>query len=129
MARLGRRFPLPLRYAVRDAARHRTRTVPAVAAVAATVAGVVALAIGNTSDQAQAEADYRPMLPNGQGFVVINRPDADWSAAAAAVSRVADTARVGQVRGVVDRAEFAVHLPGRRWRRPTRRRRSRRRCS
>ena len=112
VARIGRRFPLPLRYAVRDAARHRTRTVPAVAAVAATVAGVVALAIGYTSDQAQAEADYRPMLSNGQGFVVINQPDADWSAAAAAVSRVADTARVGQVHGIVDRAAFGVHLPG-----------------
>ena len=43
VARLGRRLPLVPRYAVRDAARHRTRTVPAVAAVAATVAGVVAL--------------------------------------------------------------------------------------
>ena len=43
-----RRLPLSLRYAVRDAARHRTRTVPAVAAVAATVAGVVALGIANS---------------------------------------------------------------------------------
>jgi len=58
VARLGRRLPLPLRYAVRDAARHRTRTVPAVAAVAATVAGAVALSIANTSDQAQAKGDY-----------------------------------------------------------------------
>ena len=47
LARLSRRLPLTLRYAVRDAARHRTRTVPAVAAVAATVAGVVALGIAN----------------------------------------------------------------------------------
>ena len=53
------------RYAVRDAARHRTRTVPAVAAVAATVAGVVALAIGNTSDPAQAKAAYSPRWPWG----------------------------------------------------------------
>jgi putative ABC transport system permease protein len=69
VARLGRRFPLPLRYAVRDAARHRTRTVPAVAAVAATVAGVVALSIGNTSDQAQAKAEYTQVLPVGEGAV------------------------------------------------------------
>ena len=68
VARLGRGFPLPLRYAVRDAARHRTRTVPAVAAVAATVAGVVALSIGNTSDQAQAKAEYTPQLPIGAGL-------------------------------------------------------------
>jgi putative ABC transport system permease protein len=69
VARLGRRFPLPLRYAVRDAARHRTRTVPAIAAVAATVAGVVALSIANTSDQAQARADYTQELPKGDGYI------------------------------------------------------------
>lgn len=69
VARLGRRLPLPLRYAVRDAARHRTRTVPAVAAVAATVAGVVALSIGNTSDQAQAKAEYTAEYPLGTGVV------------------------------------------------------------
>ena len=62
-ARLGRRLPLPLRYAVRDAARHRTRTVPAVAAVAATVAGVVALSIANSSDQAQAQARLHAAPP------------------------------------------------------------------
>ena len=53
LARLARRLPLVVRYALRDASRHRTRTVPAVAAVAATVAGVVALGIGVTSDEAQ----------------------------------------------------------------------------
>lgn len=53
VARAGRWLPLPLRYAMRDAARHRTRTVPAVAAVAATVMGVVALGIGAASDEAQ----------------------------------------------------------------------------
>lgn len=69
VARLGRGLPLPLRYAVRDAARHRTRTVPAVAAVAATVAGAVALSIGNTSDQAQAKAEYSQVLAEGEGVV------------------------------------------------------------
>ena len=65
VARLGRGFPLPLRYAVRDAARHRTRTVPAVAAVAATVAGVVALSIANSSSPGQARAQYLPQIPPG----------------------------------------------------------------
>ena len=60
LARLARRLPLVARYAVRDAARHRTRTVPAVAAVAATVAGVVALGIANASDAAESEATYQP---------------------------------------------------------------------
>jgi putative ABC transport system permease protein len=77
VARLGRRFPLPLRYAVRDASRHRTRTVPAVAAVAATVAGVVALSIGNTSDQAQARAEYTQELPIGEASVS-QVPSREW---------------------------------------------------
>ena len=58
VARLARRLPLAMRYAVRDAARHRTRTVPAVAAVAATVAGVVALGIANSSDEAENRETY-----------------------------------------------------------------------
>ena len=61
LARLSRRLPLTLRYAVRDAARHRTRTVPAVAAVAATVAGVVALGIANTSDDAAERGRVHPV--------------------------------------------------------------------
>jgi putative ABC transport system permease protein len=72
VARLGRRFPLVLRYAVRDAARHRTRTVPAVAAVAATVAGVVALGIATTSDEAQNKANYEASQPMGTGTVNVS---------------------------------------------------------
>ncbi len=100
VARLGRRFPLPLRYAVRDAARHRTRTVPAVAAVAATVAGVVALSIGNTSDQAQAKAEYTPQLPQGYSTIAMNDGPADWSRVEAAVRRVAPSAHATRVLGV-----------------------------
>ena len=69
LARLGSRLPLTTRYAVRDAARHRTRTVPAVAAVAATVAGVVALGIAVTSDELQNEAGYQPQMAMGSGRV------------------------------------------------------------
>jgi putative ABC transport system permease protein len=98
VAKVGRRLPLPLRYAVRDAARHRTRTVPAVAAVAATVAGVVALSIANTSDQAQARAGYLPLLPTGMSSIVVNNPHADWPAVRAAVTRVAPDAHKSLVR-------------------------------
>ena len=59
-----------LRYAVRDAARHRTRTVPAVAAVAATVAGVVAL--GHRRHQRRGREPRRPtppILPMGRGAI------------------------------------------------------------
>ncbi|KRF34723.1 hypothetical protein ASG94_11145 [Nocardioides sp. Soil805] len=71
VARLSRLLPLSLRYAARDAARHRTRTVPAVAAVAATVAGVVTLGIALSSDEAQNEATYSPSLPLGAAIVNI----------------------------------------------------------
>ena len=113
VARLGRRMPLPLRYAVRDAARHRTRTVPAVAAVAATVAGVVALSIANSSDQAQAKADYDPLLPQGLSSIVVNRAHPDWTAVTSAVTRTAGGARVETVHGVATRQAFELRPPGR----------------
>jgi len=109
VARLGRRFPLPLRYAVRDAARHRTRTVPAVAAVAATVAGVVALSIGNTSDQAQAKAEYQPMLGPGISTIAMNGGRTDWAAVEQAVARVAPTARASRVAGIAGGRPLEIH--------------------
>ena len=75
IARLSRPLPLVMRYAARDAARHRTRTVPAVAAVAATVAGVVALGIANSSDEAQNRESYEPTLAMGAATVGV---DADY---------------------------------------------------
>lgn len=87
VGRAARGFALPLRYAARDAARHRTRTVPAVAAVAATVAGVVALGIANASSAAEAEATYEPRLAHGYGMV--DAPGADeetWTRLAAVVA-------------------------------------------
>ena len=69
VGRAARRLPLTMRYAARDAARHRTRTVPAVAAVAATVAGVVALGIANASDERENEQTYLPQAPMGSGYI------------------------------------------------------------
>lgn len=69
LARMSGRLPLVMRYAARDAARHRTRTVPAVAAVAATVAGVVALGIANSSDEAENRETYEPTLAMGSATV------------------------------------------------------------
>ncbi|WP_182908313.1 FtsX-like permease family protein [Microbispora sp. H13382] len=64
VGRVAVRFPLPLRFAARDAVRNRGRTVPAVAAVMTTV--VVLTAAGITSQTALAQ---RPMndrdLPQG----------------------------------------------------------------
>ena len=112
VARLGRRFPLALRYAVRDAARHRTRTVPAVAAVAATVAGVVALSIGNTSDQAQAQAEYTPQLPDGYSSIAMNSGHTDWPQVEAAVARVAPASQVSRVVGVRGSRGLVAHAAG-----------------
>jgi putative ABC transport system permease protein len=78
LARVSGRLPLVLRYAVRDANRHRTRTVPAVAAVAATVAGVVALGIGLASDQAENEGTYTRSVADGVGIVSAYEPGASW---------------------------------------------------
>lgn len=68
-ARWARTLPLPLRYAASDAARHRTRTVPAVAAVAATVAGVIAIGIGISSDQKENLETYQPAVTLGDAMV------------------------------------------------------------
>jgi putative ABC transport system permease protein len=63
--RAGHRLPLPLRLAVRDGARNRSRTAPAVAAIMAAVAGITALAIGGASDFRQSEVDYQPRFASG----------------------------------------------------------------
>ncbi|MCW2784958.1 MAG: transporter permease, partial [Marmoricola sp.] len=92
VARLGRFLPLPLRFAVRDAARHRTRTTPAVAAVAASVMGVVALGIGVSSSTAGDRAKYEPSLPMGMSAVSSNVGPGNpvpWAQYAKAVTREA----------------------------------------
>ncbi|WP_327679830.1 ABC transporter permease [Kitasatospora sp. NBC_00458] len=63
--RLARRLPLGPRLALRDSARHRGRTAPAVAAVLAAVAGAVAVGVYTTGTEAQDRADYRPSAPIG----------------------------------------------------------------
>lgn len=104
--RLAHRAPLPIRYAVRDAARHRTRTVPAVAAVAATVVGVVALGIGAASDELQNKRTYAPTLAHGTGAVSTFFSDSlDWSKVEEAVTGAAPGARVTPVRGIPEESD------------------------
>lgn len=112
VARLGRGLPLALRFAVRDAARHRSRTTPAIAAVAATVAGVVALGIGTSSDEAQNRETYRPQVAMGTGFINANLAGvkkAGWSGYVAAVRREVPGARFQRIRGVVEANENSGH--------------------
>ena len=102
LARLAHRLPLTLRYAVRDAARHRSRTVPAVAAVAATVAGVVALGIAVTSDTAEQEATYVPQFSAGLGVLTGYAPDGGWPALRSVIAREAPEATITEVRGIAE---------------------------
>lgn len=99
VALLAGRLPLALRFAARDAVRHRTRTVPAVAAVGATVAGVVALGIAVSSQETANEADYMPQLPIGQASVSFGS-SAERDAVEAALARFLPEARVEEVRGI-----------------------------
>jgi putative ABC transport system permease protein len=109
VARVARRFPLPIRFAARDAVRHRTRTTPAVAAVAATVAGVVALGIATSSDAKENRETYQPTLVMGEAAVTrvtwneFGETDTptDWKAVEAAVRREAPNVPIRVVRGVV----------------------------
>ncbi|MFJ6465277.1 FtsX-like permease family protein [Streptomyces sp. NPDC091387] len=79
LGRLGRTLPLSPRMALRDAARNRGRTAPAVAAVMAAVAGSVAIATYMSSQAAEGEYDYTPMLsPNA---VVLYTMDDEGNAA------------------------------------------------
>ncbi|PKH37969.1 hypothetical protein CXG46_21585 [Nocardioides alpinus] len=112
VARVSGRWPLTARYAARDAARHRTRTVPAVAAVAATVAGVVALGIGNASDELKNEKTYAPQAQMGTGIVSWGpdllpgeeAPDSaeTWTRIEEAVHAAAPEVEVGTLQGPND---------------------------
>ena len=101
LGRAARLLPLPAKFALRDAARHRSRTAPAVAAVAASVAGVVALGIGGTSDAAQGRAMYTPAAPDGAGVVQASGAEAaSWPAFADAIRSAVPDAAVTTVRGL-----------------------------
>jgi putative ABC transport system permease protein len=112
VARTSSRWPLTMRYAARDAARHRTRTVPAVAAVAATVAGVVALGIANASDERENRETYTPQGQMGTGTLTWGpdvlpgeeAPDgaATWARIEAAVHEAAPEVEVRALRGPND---------------------------
>ena len=105
LGRVGRGLWLPLRYAVRDAARHRTRTVPAVAAVAATVAGVVALSISISSDNAESRETYTAQLPHGAGMVTASGADeAQWVELERIVRRSLPQAQLTPIAGVMQPA-------------------------
>ena len=67
--RLGGRAPLTMRLSLRDISRNRSRTGPAVAAIMATLSGVVAMGVYTASQHARHVADFVPTLP-AQGRAV-----------------------------------------------------------
>lgn len=68
-AKLGRFLPLAPRLALRDAARHRGRSAPAVAAILGAVAGAVTLTLFVASLNDHDERNYQPSIGYGQTFV------------------------------------------------------------
>ncbi|MEU9372448.1 FtsX-like permease family protein [Streptomyces sp. NPDC048255] len=70
--RIGRWMPLSPRLALRDAVRNRGRTAPAVAAVLAAVAGTVAVATYQNSQEVQARHEYTADLPSLHGMVSLS---------------------------------------------------------
>lgn len=63
LARRAGRLPMSARYAARDAARHRHRTTPAVAAIMIVVAGGSGVAYGLAAQDRVNELRYTPALP------------------------------------------------------------------
>lgn len=110
VGKVAGRLPLTGRYAVRDAARHRSRTVPAIAAVAATVAAAVALSVGLASDAAEEEATYQASYP--MGTTVLLADDGDLSAARSTVDAVAPGLKGHVVRGVGNGVDVSLEGVG-----------------
>ena len=68
-ARWSRRLPLPARLAMRDAARHRGRSAPAVAAVLTAVTGSVAISLYVAALDQHDRQQYTPQGPVGTASV------------------------------------------------------------
>jgi putative ABC transport system permease protein len=69
LAKISGRLPLPARFALRDAARHRSRTSPAIAAVLVAVAGATAGLVYLTSEAQFRERVYLPISTPGTTLV------------------------------------------------------------
>jgi putative ABC transport system permease protein len=76
VGRVARFLPLAPRLALRDAARHRGRTGPAVAAIMAAVAGSIAISTYVVSQVAQERANYQPQARIGQSVIQLYAPRA-----------------------------------------------------
>jgi putative ABC transport system permease protein len=102
--RSGRFLPLGPRLALRDAARNRGRTAPAVSAILAAVAGSVAIATVVVSFDRRDHDAYQAQAPYGTSWVLLdNQPSATGATAdavAAAMRADLPGARVSVVHGL-----------------------------
>lgn len=80
---LAARFPVAPRIAIRDAARHRSRSTPTVAAILAGVVALTAFSIGLASDTKQQMATYQPQALPGEGTIYTGDAETQLSVDAA----------------------------------------------
>ena len=74
IARGARKLPAAARIGVRDAARHRSRTTPAICAIMIAVAGTIAVGTASASQTADQRRDYVPQSALGVGVVANTFP-------------------------------------------------------
>src|SRR5262249_25229402 len=91
-ARAGRVLPLAPRLALRDAARNRGRTAPAVSAILAGVAGWVGVARGVASLDKRDRDQYVPQAPYGT----------TWAMTAGYPATITDSVHTAMVRDLPD---------------------------
>nr|WP_221383266.1 FtsX-like permease family protein [Actinoplanes polyasparticus] len=82
VAMLGGRLPAAPRIALRDTARNRSSSAPAVSAVMAAVAGTVAIGVYLSSSAGRQELNYEPSLPYGHISVKYGKGSPDQVQAA-----------------------------------------------
>jgi putative ABC transport system permease protein len=99
--RLARFLPLGPRLALRDAARNRGRTAPAVSAILAAVAGSIAISMVVASFDERDRDAYSPQAPKGTTWVMLDgEREAKTSQVLDAMHRYLPRAKVQLVRGV-----------------------------
>jgi putative ABC transport system permease protein len=107
---LASRLPVAARMATRDAARHRSRSTPTVAAILAGVAALTTMSIALASDTEKGAGEYFPQTLKGEGYVM-------WWGVTKAKPRVTRTLRrvapgLAQVPLLVVRTDEEQLAPG-----------------
>lgn len=115
LARHASRFPIALRLAARDTARHRSRSIPTVAATLAAMAAVVATLISISSGNAYAARNYTAQTLPGEAYVSLWGDNPGDSAPIAeitsAITRVAPSLVATTLQVVTDPITMANNSP------------------